>query len=75
MLKEFGPIEARIRVIVAPKIPDGFLGLLEHGRLDFTAEAVVLDYDGDVFLKPKSSNKRGSVYANTSGLTWPSLSK
>jgi hypothetical protein len=44
MLKEFGPIEARIRVIVAPKIPDGFLGLLEHGRLDFTAEAVVLDY-------------------------------
>jgi hypothetical protein len=44
MLAESGPVGACVRVIMAPKIPDGFLRLLELKRLDLTAEAVVLDH-------------------------------
>jgi hypothetical protein len=42
MVADVGPVEACIRVIMAPKIPDGFLKLLEFGRLDLTAEATIL---------------------------------
>jgi hypothetical protein len=42
MVAESGPVGACIRVIMAPKIPDGFLRLLELKRLDLTAEATVL---------------------------------
>ena len=43
MLTE-GAVSACIRDIMAPKIPDGFLELLERNRLDLTAEAIVLQW-------------------------------
>jgi hypothetical protein len=42
MLAESGPVGACQRVILSPRIPDGFLRLLELERLDLTAEATVL---------------------------------
>src|SRR5262249_32739457 len=42
MVADVGPVQASIRVIMVPKVPDGFLKLLELKRLDLTAEATVL---------------------------------
>jgi hypothetical protein len=43
MIAESGPAEACRRVIMSPKIPDGFLKLLELQKLELTAEARVLN--------------------------------
>jgi len=42
MLSQSGPVEACRRVIMATKIPDGFIRLLELQRLDLKAEATIL---------------------------------
>ena len=44
MLAERGPVETARIVLMSPKrIPDGFMILLERGRLDLTTEVKVLD--------------------------------
>jgi hypothetical protein len=42
MMSKHGPVEACRQVIMASKIPDGFIRLLELKRLELTAEATVL---------------------------------
>jgi hypothetical protein len=42
MMSRHGPVEACRQVVVASKIPDGFMRLLELGRLELTAEATIL---------------------------------
>jgi len=42
MLAESGPVGACVRVIMTPRIPDGFLTLVELNKLELTTEAVVL---------------------------------
>ena len=56
-----GPVQACVRVIMAPTIPPGFGRLAELQRLDLTAEATVVDGPWRVLFEREvidAANKR-----------------
>ncbi len=42
MLRNYGPVDTAIRLVMAPKFHEGFTKLWELGRLDLTVEAIIL---------------------------------
>jgi len=43
MLAEHGPLATAHKLLAAPAVSDGFAALWEHGRMDLTVEAVVVE--------------------------------
>jgi len=42
MLENKGPVQTAIELVMAPRIHEGFIKLLELNRLDLTVEAIIL---------------------------------